>query len=347
MIQQKFLIIGAGVAGISLAKHLLNERQQVTLVDSGINRSSAVAAGVINPIVFRRMTKSWRADEFIPFAENFYRSFGKECTSQFFIPITIRRLFSSQIERSLWLEKQSLEGFKKYLSPITPEDDRFNGSINEHGSGRVINSSYISTEVFLEKSKSWIKENANFIQEEFDYSSIDPVKLLYKQEEYAGIIFCEGVEVIHNPWFKHIPVNPTQGETLTITSENISTTELLNRKCFLLPIGRQTFKVGSTYKWDTYTSEITEAGKEEILQNLAVLTNEPYTVINQQAGIRPTTLDRRPIMGTHPTFSGLHIFNGLGAKGYLLAPLLSKEMTDYLLNGKVLDREVSLSRISK
>jgi glycine/D-amino acid oxidase-like deaminating enzyme len=55
-------------------------------------------------------------------------------------------------------------------------------------------------------------------------------------------------------------------------------------------------------------------------------------------------MDRRPTMGTHPQFSKLHIFNGLGAKGYLLAPKLAAEMTSYLLDQSPLDPEVSLKR---
>lgn len=347
MTQQKFLIVGAGIAGISIAKHLVDSGTSVTLIDNGINRSSAVAAGMINPIVFRRMTKSWRVDEFLPFAQDFYTKLGEECGEQYFFPITIRRMFSTEQERNFWLEKQEMEPFSPYLSKVTKEDREYDGAINIHGSGRVKNASYVSTVSFLEGMKKWLGERITILQETVDYSSIDPDKSTYKGEKFDGIIFCEGVEVRHNSWFETIPINPTKGETITIESSEIPENESLNRKCFLLPIGNSQFRVGATYVWDTYNSDLTEEGKNEMVENLSCLTNAKYSIIGQTAGIRPTTLDRRPIMGKHETFPTLFVFNGLGAKGYLLAPLLAKEMVEYILEGKELDKEMRYSRLKK
>ncbi|MEY3237081.1 MAG: hypothetical protein RI883_1182 [Bacteroidota bacterium] len=345
MKQKKILIVGAGISGIAIAKHFIDCKHSVSLIDSGINRSSVIAAGMINPIVFRRMTKSWRVDEFLPYLENFYTTFEKECNEHFFIPITIRRMFSTEQERNLWIERQNNESFNAYIFPLTDEDDKFNGAFNQFGSGRVKKSSYISASIFLKATKKWIGEGNIFLQESVDYSEIDPVLHSYKGITYDHIVFCEGVEVKHNPWFQNMPINPTQGETLTITSENIIETESLNRKCFILPIGNQQFKVGSTYVWDTYNSDITAAGRAEIEKNITYLTTELYTVIDQNAGIRPTTLDRRPLIGTHSNYPNIHIFNGLGAKGYMLAPLLAKEMVEHILYGRLLDKEISISRL--
>lgn len=347
MIQKKFLIIGAGIAGISLSKYLIDAGASVTLIDSGVNRSSVVAAGMINPIVFRRMTKSWRVDEFIPFAEDFYTNFGKACKQQFFFPITIRRMFSTEQERNFWLEKQELEAFSPYLIKVTKEDEHYSSAINIHGSGRVKNASYVSTVPFLEGVKKWLSERITILQETVDYSAIEPENSTYKNEKFDGIFFCEGVEVRHNPWFGSIPINPTKGETITIKSSEIPENESLNRKCFILPVGNSQFRVGATYAWDTYNDDLTEEGKNEMVENLSYLTNANYSIIGQTAGIRPTTLDRRPIMGRHEVYSNLFIFNGLGAKGYMLAPLLAKEMVEYVLEGKELDKEMRYSRLKK
>lgn len=347
MEQQQILIIGAGISGIAIAKHFIDRGHSITLIDSGVNRSSIIAAGMINPIVFRRMTKSWRVDEFLPYLENFYTQFEKECNASFFIPITIRRMFSTAQERSLWIERQNTENFKDYIFPLTESDDNYDAAFNQFGSGRVKKSAYISTSIFLESTKKWMRQNHTLITDTINYTNIDPVQSTYKGKFYDHIIFCEGVEVRNNPWFQNMPINPTQGETLTITSNSIVDNESLNRKCFILPMGNNEFKVGSTYVWDTYNSDITATGRAEIEKNITYLTDSPYTVIDQHAGIRPTTLDRRPLIGTHPSFSNIHIFNGLGAKGYMLAPLLAKEMVEHLLDGKLLDKEISISRLIK
>lgn len=90
---QKILVVGGGLAGSSLSFQLSRMGCKVTLIDSGVNVSSRVAAGMINPLVFRRMTKSWRVDEFIPYAVDFYQSIEQLTNSSFFHPVTIRRFF--------------------------------------------------------------------------------------------------------------------------------------------------------------------------------------------------------------------------------------------------------------
>lgn len=342
-----FLIVGAGLSGCCIAMHLLQEGQRVTVIDNGRNVSSKVAAGIVNPIVFRRMTKSWRVDEMLPYCNTFYSNLSEIAGIKLNIPITIRRMFSSEQERNFWLTKEKWDDFSSYLTPVTDADLHFDDAINSFGSGRLKQTFYVLTEAFLNTVQHLITSNDKgiFIKTELDYSAINPEYGTYNGMAYDGIIFCEGVSIKDNPWFKKLPINPTKGEIITIHSTFIPKDELLNRKCFLLPIGNNEFKVGSTYVWDTHDIAITTSGKQEITSNLSFLTDKNYTIINQEAGIRPTTRDRRPIIGSHQEFKKLHVFNGLGAKGYLLAPLLAKEFVDHMLTGAPLNSEVVINRI--
>ena len=72
MMRNKILIAGGGLAGICIAYQLAEKNIPFILLDKGSNQSSLKAAGLINPIVFRRMLKSWRVDEFLPYALEFY-----------------------------------------------------------------------------------------------------------------------------------------------------------------------------------------------------------------------------------------------------------------------------------
>lgn len=347
MQSKKTLIVGGGLAGICVAIHLLDQNQQVTLVHNDINVSSAVAAGQINPIVFRRMTKSWRVDDFVDYGYAFYRKLEEKTKTNFFHPIPIRRLFSSEQERDLWLKKQTDEGFKAYLTPVTSEDANYTLSKNDFGSGVVKLASYVDTETFLATSLSYIEEaeQGKIIHEKFDYQKFNPSSAHYQNEQYDEVIFCEGYLNYENPWFNQLPVQQTKGEVLTITSNIIPTNESLNRKCFILPIGNQTFRMGATYVWKTKDLTVTEEGRNELVEKGAYLfDSSAYTIIEQKAGIRPTTLDRRPIIGRHPEFPKLSIFNGLGTKGYQIAPKMAAEFVDFLLHNTPLDKEVKLER---
>lgn len=340
-----YLIIGAGLSGISVATHLIKKGAQITLIDNSLNHSSIIAAGMINPLVFRRMTKSWRVDDFMPYLYEFYRELEANTNSSFFHPIQIRRMFSTEHERELWLKKQEREDFQPYMNVIIEEDDQYDQVLNDFGSGRIKQSAYVDPLIFLTESKKWIEEKGTLLKTEFDYSNLEGTT--YQRIEYDHIIFCEGYLGLNNPWFGTLPLNQTKGETLTIESDGIPEHESVNRKCFILPLGNKQFKVGSTYVWHTSTTNITEEGKKDILEKASVLTNAPIKIVDQAAGVRPTVSDRRPLIGTHPEKKNYHIFNGLGTKGYMLAPLLSKEFVDYLIEGKELQSEVDIRRFDE
>ena len=339
---RKFIVVGAGLSGLCVCIQLIDRGEDVTLVDNGVNHSSIIAAGMITPLVFRRMTKSWRVDEFSPYIQSFYRRLEAETNTSFFQSIQMRRMFSSLQERELWLKKQSADEFQEYMAPLTPEDDAYDRAINKHGSGRLKNAANVQTSDFLHAATSWVSLRGKLLHESFDYSLLSGNQ--YKDQSYTDIIFCEGYLGKENPWFGKLPLTQTKGETLTIYSKDIPEDESINRKCFVLPLGNQTFKIGSTYIWDNADLSTTEEGKQIMLENLSHLTSAPITILDQAAGIRPTTTDRRPLIGTHPEIKSYHIFNGLGAKGYLIAPLLSKEFVDYLLDGTPLDKEVDIAR---
>lgn len=261
------LIIGGGLAGCTLAIQFIQEGHAVTLVDAGTNHSSVVAAGMINPLVFRRMTRSWRLDEFLEYGYPFYKNLENQTGVRFFHPITIRRFFSSQQERGFWEDKAHKEQFVNYMHPISAEDETYMPYANEFGSGRVKQASYIQTALFLDSCKHYISSNGNWNTEVIDYSTIDPINNTWKDEVFDYIIFCEGYLGKENPWFGRLPLNQTKGETLTVAFNSLPEDESLNRKCFMLPIGNHQFKVGATYVWNTNTLNTTEGGRTHLLKN--------------------------------------------------------------------------------
>jgi len=339
------LVVGAGLSGVCVSLQLLKRGCDVTLIDNQINHSSRVAVGMINPLVFRRMTKSWRVDEFMPYLKSFYKNLEKETNSSFFHAVPIRRLFSSEQEREFWLKKEKRDDFSDYMTLVDQSDYDYSAAKNPFGSGRVKESYFVDVDVLYKSASNYIKEKGSIVNEEFDFAKLHNSS--YKGVSYDGVIFCQGYLNKDNPFFKDLPIDPTKGQVLTISSEEIPEDVSLNRKCFILPRGNKQFKVGSTYEWHNTTTNITEDAKNIILENLSYITEEKVKVVEQIAGIRPTVKDRRPTLGTHAEHPYYHVFNGLGAKGYMIAPLLSEEFVDYLLKGKELDKEVDIGRFVK
>ena len=343
---ERILIFGAGLAGTCLAHQFMRRGQQVQLIDSGENHSSSIAAGMVNPIVFRRMNKSWRLDEFLPEAQAFYREISQEIGEELYHPIVIRRFFSSQQERQMWEERQEQEAYKHYLNPLLQEDIQHEGAHNLFGSGRVKNAFWIN-------AAKWVAANNAFFQQqgllnfgEFDPNTWDPQTRTYRNITYDKVIFCLGYRQKTEHTFSYLPLQQTKGQTLLIESDQLPTDESLNRKCFVLPVGKNQFRVGATYEWNNASLETTEAARDQLIEMLSSLGTYDYQILEQRAGVRPTVLDRRPLMGEHPEYQGVYIFNGLGTKGYMMAPTLANELASFILDQTPLHPETDIRRFT-
>lgn len=344
---KKILIVGAGLAGICVARRLHEKQFNFKIIDQGTNESSQVAAGIINPLVFRRTTKSWRVDEFLPVAVDFYTNLSRCWGNNYYEPIPIRRAFSHQQEKETWLERQNWGDYVPYMKTIDEKDDNFTGVKNTFGTGVVLQAAYIRTTEFLNDAKSWFSKNKLLLEKTFKYEDLNPVEGIFEGEKYDFIIFCEGYRGIDNPFFNYLPLEATKGEILTVESEEITNEELLNRKCFILPLGENQFKVGATYTWRSPNTDLTSAARDLLFDQANTLVEAKMKIIDHQAGVRPTVLDRRPLLGTHPVYPKLKIFNGLGAKGYMMAPLLSQEFVTSLESISFLNQEVDIARYKK
>jgi glycine oxidase len=146
----------------------------------------------------------------------------------------------------------------------------------------------------------------------------------------SKLVFCEGVHIRNNPWFQWVKMAPVKGELILIHAPSLSEELILDKKVFVLPFGNQRFKVGSTYEWSDLTEIPTENGKLSITERLDKVIDCAYEIENQWAGVRPATVDRRPVLGAHPEYKNLFVFNGLGTKGVMLAPYFAREMLSML-----------------
>lgn len=342
------LIVGGGIAGLSLAFQFDKRNMAFIIIDSGINHSSKIAAGIINPVVFRRMALSWRVADFLPEAKSFYASLGHKFSKTFLNPIPIRRAFAHQQEVDLWKSKEQEESHQEYLEKMENTKQDIDYMKHPFGTGIVKESYWVDTKSLLDAWHQDLQQENKLIYHSFDYEKLDLNQGTYTTSDlstaFEKVIFCEGYHGLENPFFNYLPLQATKGEMLTVTSEYLPENESLNYKCFILPVGNKNFKIGATYKWNNPNVDLTEEAKIELEGHAKNLICSKFNVINQEAGVRPTVLDRRPLIGQHPNFSDLYIYNGLGAKGYLITPKLSEEFVAYLFDGEALDNELDIKR---
>lgn len=347
MTSKEFGIVGWGLAGATLAWQLYFEKKEFLVFDSTINHSTRVAAGMVNPIVFRRLTKSWNADSLMPYADDFYKRIEAVLGESIVDAKNVYKLFSSFEDENNWMVKQQDERFEQFLQPIKNQE-KIECVKNEFGYGVVNTFGNLRTNDFLDLSKSFFQANGiEFIDETFEYEKLNLESNIYRSHQIQDLIFCEGFDVLKSPIFGYLPLKPTHGDTLIVKSDDFKFKHILNKNMFILHIKDNIFKVGATYNWKITEPIKTEEGKNELIEKLDKFAEFNYEIIEHQAGIRPTVMDRRPLIGTHPNHPNIHIFNGLGTKGVMIAPFYSDTLIQHLINGQVLDKETNITRYTK
>lgn len=343
----KVLIVGGGLSGICLAHQLEDRDVDFLMIDQGINESSAIAAGMINPMVFRKMVKTWRGDDLIPYLKTFYGELEGKTGARFFFPRKIRRVFSTQDERNYWLERLEDSNYEHYIHDIEDAEPTPDYVINKFGNGWVKSPGYIDAKQFMKANHDYFLQKEKLRLENFDFQSFGAKTKSYKKENFTHVIFAEGYRGKFNPFFNYLPLQQTKGEVLTIRSDAFRKDEILNRKCFVLPLEEGDFKLGATFSWDTTDTAPTDKAKNQLLEQYDQLSTAKIEIVDQEGGIRPTVTDRRPLLGEHPEQKGLYIFNGMGTKGYMIAPYFSEQFVNHFLEGDKLDDEVDIERFYK
>jgi glycine/D-amino acid oxidase-like deaminating enzyme len=339
------IVVGGGLAGSVLVYQLTQQGQHVCWIHKGQeNSSTAVAAGLINPLVFRYLTSVWKVNELLPEAVHFYQSLEKISQRSFLHPITIAKIFGDQ-EEALWQQKMKKPEIDQWIDSIgnVPDNDFL---FQPFGAG-FVQGYWLDTVVFLEETNKIVAGQAVILSERFDLNELhfSSDGVTYKNHFHAKkLIFCEGWQAVENPFFDFVPFRPVKGELLTLKIENLNSNYLLNKDVFLLPLGNDIFRLGSTYDWDDLSDKPTESAKANLLSKLASFLNTKVEVIDHQAGVRPAIADRRPVAGLHPDYPQMAIFNGLGARGVMIAPWLGKQFLELLLHQKPLNEEIDLNR---
>lgn len=340
------LIIGQGIAGSILARYLERSGKSFHIVQSQqLPGASRVAAGVWNPIVVKRFTKTWLADETIPEAKEFFNREEQAFGAPFLFETRLRKILSNE-EEMAQMEKRWTE-----MQPFVSDWDGSpiaEGLDSPHGYLEVKNAGYANVPGYLDACKAHWNSSASYIETDFKHA--DLVKgeegWSWNNTSYAQVIFCEGISGRNNPWLKHLPLTNTKGQVLEVKIDELRTSTILNKQLFILPQQDGNFRVGSTYEWNTEDLSPDEEGKNYLLEKLGkIIPGKKVEILRQEAGGRPTTKDRRPLMG-ELNEQGLFVFNGLGSRGVLLAPFLAACMVA-CLNGdpEAIPEEARLQRI--
>jgi len=338
-----YLIVGGGLAGLTLAYFLRKAGQDVTVVDDGApGSSSRVAAGIVHPVTGRRKVKTWLADAIIPFARNHYREVEALAGRRLFHDRKILEVFASAGEVNDWTARSTDPAYAPYHDGMVPAGPAWHPVQAPLGGVQIRQGGYLEVSAYLDAVRDWL--GTSFVEDRFGYDALSSHPVRWNGRTFSRTVCCDGVRSPMNPHFDSIPLAPVKGEILTIRCSGLTDDRIFNQGFFILPVGEGLFRVGATFAWDFADADPSNEGREAIEAFLRRFLAAGYTVEDHQAAVRPAIRGRRPVMGLHPGTPSVGLFNGLGTKGVSLAPYFAERLTRHLVHGDALMPETDVCR---
>lgn len=348
-----YLIVGQGIAGSTLAWELLKCKKQILVIDNHHKDSSSIGAGGnVNPVTGKRFVKSWRIEGLLGDINSMYSEMEKEFEVQLWESRSNIRIIHSAEQEKEWLARAV--HWKEFFGDSLDKPLFQSVFNNAEGVVEITGGGRVNMQLILKKIAEILCEQDILRDSIFDFNNlnINQNSIEYNTDKEVicanRVIFCEGWQAIHNPYFNYLPFQPSKGEALIVRF--LGTYPFGH--CIVksnLTISRMTddcYWVGATNIFDNISTDTTENGLFELTERLRASVSIPFEVVEHRACIRPAVQDKLPLVGQHHDFLPLYIFNGLGTKGASLAPMLSRQLVNHLERGFPLDSECSISRFA-
>lgn len=343
-----YLVVGLGLAGISFCEQLEENKKTFHVISDNSQTSSSVAGGLYNPVILKRFTLAWKANEQLELAMPFYQKIEKRLGVALDYKLSVARRFNSIEEQNLWFEAMDKPFLGAFLSTVIRTNT--NQKVDApYGLGIVQKTGRIDTKKLLTQYSKYLINKGQLKSERFDYQAlgIEEDMITYKEIKAKQIVFAEGFGLKQNPYFNYLPLLGNKGEYVIIDAPELNEEKAIKSSIFCIPLGNGKYKIGANYDRNSTSNEPSENTRIELLQKLEKFIKCDYKVIDQVAGVRPTVIDRRPLVGRHPEIHNLYILNGFGSRGVLIAPYASLELYRYISGKKPLNAEIDIFRFNK
>lgn len=347
-----YLILGQGLAGSLLAWRLLQRGQRVLVLDDGHRTSSSrVAAGLINPLAGMRFNAAPDTDAWLDSMTRTYREIAGTLDSRPYLhEVPMQRLLRSPEQHRFYVRQLDNPRVSRYLGrPLRPGGaDR--GINAPHGGFEQRSTGFVDLPRLLEDLRDWLAGRQAFAQQDIVYADIELTDsgVRIHRQQARHLVCCEGYRMQANPWFNALPLQPDKGELLRLHSSRILCTHIINGAHWMIPLGDNSYRFGATHEHRAIDCKPTTEGGQALTEGLQHLLEDSsdIEITGHVAGVRPATSDRKPLLGTHDTYSRLHLFNGFGARGALSIPWYSERMCEYLLDRQPLPDIADISRFA-
>jgi len=358
-----YCILGAGLAGLSLADSLQQQGLEVCVIGKGEigSGASGTPGGLVNPATGRRATKSWKAEAcYEAIAENLQKVSSYSDTPYFRNNGVLRPAITPKMAgkmRERYEETTWDEGWCHWMSEQEIKEKHPGITCVEGGLWLPVGIS-VDAGRYLQALASYLQEKGVHI---ITGLKPEPVRSSPYWEighdghhiQTKNLVYATGFGTLSVDYWKDIDFHPIKGQVVTFRFESgeLNFDHSISSLGYIANLkGKEehTFIQGSTYEHDFDDIQPSAFGRDYLKKRLRRTLpelEEDSEIVSQWAGVRVSTPNRKPVLGRHPEFENLHLFAGLGSKGLLYGKFLADHYTDHLVNGTGLFEEISIQRL--
>ncbi len=326
-----FLIIGQGLAGSLAAWMLAAKGVRVAVVDNGAPlTSSKVAAGMFNPINTKRFTVMTDAERLIEDALSIYQNIEQQLEVTIVHRQPIYNVFGNTKEGNDYTLKLEHPFFNKYTESTPQPEPHIRQPFGVFEVSKLCG--WVDIKTLLTAIRNWLQREQLLIEKQLDYAQLTFNGRFWNfgSIEATHVISCEGYQLNHNPYFKHLKIVPCKGDVLEFEAPGFNPQRVIKKGIYIVPLGENRFRCGSTYRWFNDNEQPKPEDMAELSSKIAELIDVPFTITSHVCAVRPTTRTRDIIVDKHPEYPNLYAVNGLGTKGVMNGIKAMRQLMDTL-----------------
>ena len=353
---QHVVVVGRGLAGALVAWKFAERGCRISWWGDGESGASRVAAGMFNPVSFRRVVEVWNASAHVASMRStllaMEETFGMQGALMHDVPVV--KVFANDAYRQTWNDRWATgHGVTQWAERSQRAEALAITSLHApHGVGKVHAAGWVDVPALLDAMEAHVAANHTLVDSIWRVEDGLP-------NGADAVVDCRGVGAAKELSEVGLEVNPNHGDVLTMSTdaEAVQTRgHNVNNGKWLLPMrqqdGRQWWRLGATYSWDKLTpaphAPAASALKEHMagtFQGEASASWAEARVEAHQAGLRPASPDRRPMVGPWPGKSeGVLMLNGLGTRGVLVGPAAAESLVNFWLDDTPISPEMRPDR---
>lgn len=356
------LIVGGGIIGCSIAYFLRKQGVEVIVLEKGDigAQASSAAAGLLAPIRPLSQQDPFKALQLASLAR--FSSFIPELETVSGITVdfertgTLRLLPAEKLDSvKAWAEVWQRTGYRiEVLTPEKAYEREPQLSPGLHGAVAIADEAQVvPVQLVQAYAQAALNQGALF------YPHTEVVALQRSETgsritgiwtDHGHLLTCDQLILAAGAWSARcgtwldvtLPIRPVRGELIALQQPSPPVRHIIfdegvfDEDIYIVPKPNGTVVVGAT-KADVGFDPSVSAG--EVLHLLTVATQLLPALANcpihrMWAGLRPKTLDSRPLLGPIPPWENVTIASGHGGFGVLLSAITGETIAELVTTGR-------------